>query len=108
MTPEQTKKYEEAARDWSYNILVDQRRLHPQDLRDAYFEGCTFASQDTEERVKIQLSQYAYERDKARQERDQAEERVKQAHNGAIDSISKLIREKSFSFTEEEIQKLKL
>lgn len=51
MTEDQRKKYEEAARDWSYNILVDQRRLHPQDLRDAYFEGCTFASQDTEERL---------------------------------------------------------
>lgn len=89
MTDDQRKKYEEAARDWAYNRLIDQR-LHPQDLRDAYFEGCTFASQDTEERLK-------------------------QAYTAAIDKALAIVKDAYYSDSDDkilaiegQIQKLKL
>lgn len=100
MTDDQRKKYEEAAKEYAANAIGDEESMIPETriYYDACIEdflaGCTFASQDTEERVK-------------------------QAHNAALDKLAEVIRERQKELLSperwagvqvciDEIQKLKL
>lgn len=107
MTPEQTKKYEEAAKQHLIHTKTgmfekDEKHggLRPdienclKAVTNAFFAGASLASQDTEERVK-------------------------QAHNAALDKLAEVIRERQKELLSperwagvqvciDEIQKLKL
>lgn len=88
MTDDQRKKYEEAAK--AHMIRPSGHSTFTRIRFDSFIAGCTFASQDTEERVR-------------------------QAHNEAIDKALAIVndaytfdREDKIFAIEDEIQKLKL
>jgi len=80
------EKYEEAAKA-KYPGWYDD--YEEKMCMIAFQEGASFA----EKEIKVELSNYAYQADLAKRERDQAEAREKEAHNAAIDKALECFRE---------------
>lgn len=91
MTDDQRKKYEEAAKEYvEGKFQYIRAEVEVSDVQAGFLAGASYASQDTEERVK-------------------------QAHNAAIDKALAIVndaytfdREDKIFAIEDEIQKLKL
>jgi hypothetical protein len=84
MTPDQLKKYEEAAKKSQSKLMNDHEDV---DYETGFVNGATFAHNEQQ----IQLSNYAYQMDRAKQERDKAEaenEKLREALTEAITYIS--------------------